>query len=375
MSRQRVLGSILALAGVAVFTFALSGLLPIGYDFYHYYWPIPRAWLAGETHLYDDASRGFYSPPWTLWLLLPFTVWDIHLGMAALTVSSLAMVSGVGYLYLREAGAGRQAWLILLLAAICPYPLSVLFVGTLDAWSLLGVYLSYRALRAEKPWLLGAGLMLALVRPQNAVLTAPVLLLALRHWNTRDLASAAVVPALVLAGSFVGFGLDWPLRWWQNLSALPPIPYLVTSTYAATNAGGIPLPLVLLGSAVLVGVVVRRVWQEGIHPGTLDLTVTANAVVSPYMLSQSYALLLVLPWARLALRRPWLAALPYAVTPLLLIRAQGLWDRLGLLDATFPIILLVLLVIEPRLRSPVQPAPPASREPVTRDQPLPSERI
>ena len=81
------------------------------------------------------------------------------------------------------------------------------------------------------------------------------------------------------------------------------------------------------------------------------------------------------PWARLALRRPWLAALPYAVTPLLLIRAQGLWDRLGLLDATFPIILLVLLLIEPRLRSPVQPAPPASREPVTRDQPLPSERI
>ena len=374
MSRQRVLGSILALAGVAVFTFALSGLLPIGYDFYHYYWPIPRAWLAGETHLYDDASRGFYSPPWTLWLLLPFTVWDIHLGMAALTVSSLAMVSGVGYLYLREAGAGRQAWLILLLAAICPYTLSVLFVGTLDAWSLLGVYLSYRALRAEKPWLLGAGLMLALVRPQNAVLTAPVLLLALRHWNTRDLASAAVVPALVLAGSFVGFGLDWPLRWWQNLSALPPIPYLVTSTYAATNAGGIPLPLVLLGSAVLVGVVVRRVWQEGIHPGTLDLTVTGNAVVSPYMLSQSYALLLVLPWASLALRRPWLAALPYAVTPLLLIRAQGLWDRLGLLDATFPIILLVLLLIEPRLRSPVQPAPPASREPVTRDQPLPPER-
>ena len=124
----------------------------------------------------------------------------------------------------------------------------------------------------------------------------------------------------------------------------------MTSTYTATNVSGVPLLPVILASLVLVVVVVRRVWEGGITQDTLDLTVTANAVVSPYMLSQSYVLLLALPWARLAVRRPWLAAIPYAITPVLLTRAQGLWDRLGLLDVTFPMILLVLLFLEPRLR-------------------------
>ena len=45
---------------------ALYFVLPVGYDFYHWYRPVPLAWVAGETRLYDEASRRFFSPPWTV---------------------------------------------------------------------------------------------------------------------------------------------------------------------------------------------------------------------------------------------------------------------------------------------------------------------
>ena len=364
--RPRTLAAVLALlVGVGAACYVLAQILPVGIDYYYWYWPIPRAWLEGQTRLYDEASRQFFSPPWALWMLLPFSLLPIQWGMAALTMMSIAIVAGVSYTYAKESGT-RRPGLIAFLATLCPYSLELLFVGTLDAWSLMGIYLSYLAIQRRRAWLLGTGLLLAPIRPQDAVLTVPALLLSVRRWPRRDLAQAAVIPALVVLASLMVFGWDWPLRWWQSYFALPPHPYLVTSTYGAASAMGIPLPLMLLMSLLLVGLVAKRVWERGISQDTLDLTVTAGAIVSPYMLSQSYVVLLALPWARLAARRPWLAAIPYAISPVLLFRAQGLWDRVGLLDVTFPMILLVLLLLEPRLgkvgQSPRTLAP-ASRQP------------
>lgn len=346
--RIKVLGgAVAALAGAGLVLYALAQLQPVGIDYYYWYWPIPRAWLAGETRLYDEYSRQFFSPPWALWLLLPFSALDIRWGMAALTVTSLAIVATVSYAYAQELG-GNKPGVIAVLAVLCPYSLTTFFVGTLDAWALLGVYLCFFALRRRRPWVLGPGLLLAVVRPQDAVLTVPMLLLEARKWPLEDAVKAAILPAVVLGASFLGFGWDWPLRWWLSYFALPPAPYLATSTYAATSFIGIPLGVMVAVGLLLAGWVARRVWKEGLTPGNLDLTVTANAVVSPYMLSQSYVVLLALPWAGLAARRPLRATLPYLVSLPLLTRAQGLWDRLGLLDVTFPMVLLVLLLLEPR---------------------------
>lgn len=366
---QRVLGLLLGLTGVAAVTFALFHLLPIGYDFYHWYWPIPRAWLAGETHLYDQASAEFYSPPWVAWLLLPFALLDMRWGMVALTITSAAVIGGVAHSYARQAGA-RYPSLLALLAVVCPYSLQVLFVGTLDAWSLLGVYLAYGAARSRNGWLLGFALLLAAAKPQNVALTGPILLIAVRAWPLQTLARVALLPGAVLVATFAGFGLVWPLRALQHYQSLPPgvaAGYLVTSTYDATSFAGIPLFLVVLALFMGVCLLVRHVWRRGLTPDVLDLAVTMNAIVSPYILSQSYTLLLALPWTRLAARRPWLAAISYLISLPILWRAQGLWDRIGLLDVTFPIILLVLLLIEPRLSQPAQAGPQALREPVTRD--------
>ena len=92
----------------------------------------------------------------------------------------------------------------------------------------------------------------------------------------------------------------------------------------------------------------RRVWDRGLTREAFDLGVTANAIVSPYMLSQSYLLLLALPWSSLACRHPWWAAAVYAASLPMLTRAGGAWDRWGLLDVTFPVVLFLLLLADGR---------------------------
>ncbi len=349
--KRSLVGLLLLAAGLGIMIYGLYLYLPVGFDFYHWYRPIPRAWLAGETHLYDKTSAEFYSPPWVAWLLLPFALLDMQWGMVALTITSAAMIGGVAHSYAQQAGA-RYPSLLALLAVACPYSLQVLFVGTLDAWSLLGVYLAYGAARSRNGWLLGFALLLAAAKPQNVVLTGPVLLIAARAWPLPTLARVALPPGAVLAATFVGFGLDWPLRALQHYQSFPPgvtAGYLVTSTYDATSFVGIPLSLVIPALFIGVCLLVRHVWRKGLTLDVLDLAVTMNAIVSPYMLSQSYLLLLALPWARLAARRPLLAAVPYLMSIPLLFRAQGLWDNIGLLDVTFPIILLVVLLVERRM--------------------------
>ncbi|MBI2886555.1 MAG: DUF2029 domain-containing protein [Chloroflexi bacterium] len=347
MGAKRLGAGLALVLAIALAGYLLAQLLPVGFDYYHWYWPLPRLWLAGQTRLYDEASRQFFSPPWALWMLTPLALLDIRWGMAGLTLVSAAIVGSIAYAVAREAGAARP-WLIALLATVCPYSLELLFVGTLDAWSLLGIYLGYLAIRRRSPWLLGAGLLLTPIRPQDAVITLPALLLGSRGWPARRLARAAALPGGVFLASLLTFGWDWPLRWWQSYVAQPPHPYLVTSTYGAMQVIGVPAAAMVAVSLILSGLVFARVWRQGLSLQRLGLAVTANAIVSPYMLSQSYVVLLAIPWAWLAARRPWLAAIPYAISLPLLIRAQGLWDRLGLLAVTFPMVLLVLLLVETR---------------------------
>ena len=94
----------------------------------------------------------------------------------------------------------------------------------------------------------------------------------------------------------------------------------------------------------------------------MDLAIITNAIVVPYILSQSYLVLIAMPWARLAVRRPWLAVFPYLVSLPVLFRAQGFWDRLGLVDVTFPLLLLAILLLEGYRSVSVSPSNTRSQE-------------
>ncbi|MBI2886554.1 MAG: hypothetical protein HYY02_05040, partial [Chloroflexi bacterium] len=247
----------------------------------------------------------------------------------------------------RELGS-RRPWLVTFLVAVCPFSLAMLFLGTPDAFSLLGVFVSYRSIRGRRPWLLGAGLLLAAVRPQNVLLTLPAFVLAVRHWSPGLLAKLAVPPLGVMLASLLIFGPDWPLRWVASFMVLPPSPSQITSAYGVAEILGLPrwapAPLALALAAVMLA----RVWRRGLDRSTLELLLAANAAVSPYMRSVSYVVLLAIPWAGLAVRRPRLAAAAYLIS-LPTIATPLFWERLAILDATFPIVLLGLLVLEDRL--------------------------
>lgn len=335
------------LLGFLALVVVLRWVWPVGYDFYYWYWPIPRAWLAGQTALYDDASRQFFSPPWTVWLLLPFSLPDLRWGMALLTAGSLAAFTWVSLVVAREAGS-RHAAVVSALTALCPYTLTVLFVGTLDGLALLGLVAAQRAVAGRRPLLLGAAVLLAAVRPQHLVVTGPLLLLALRGWRPAEWGRVAVCPAAVLLLSVPFFRWDWPPRLWHSFTEYPSIQYLVTSTYSLAHLSPLPLFVIGLGMLVLVGYAAVAVWRWGLTPRNFDLALTVNAAASPYMLSQSYSVLIAAPWARLAVRYPWRAAAIYLISLPLLFRAGWLWDRIGLIDVTFPLLLAAALLLERR---------------------------
>ncbi len=350
----------LAVAGIAM-VIALHSVLLVGYDFAYWYWPIPRAWLAGTTALYDAASLQFFSPPWTVWLLLPFALSDIQWGMTALTVLSLAIVGFVAFSVAKEEHAARPV-LIVAAAILCPYSLTALFVGTLDPWALAGIYSCYLALGRRQPVLFGIGLLLALTRPQQCWLTLPVLLMGLRNWPREMVAKSLVLPAIVFLVTLPFFGFDWPLRLVQSYASTPPFPYLITSTYNVARLSGVPVALFAAGTIALGAYVLWTVWREGVTVRTLGLAVAANAVVAPYMLSHSYVTVLAIAWAALAARRPRLALLLYVVSLPMLIRAGGLWDRVGLIDVCFPLLLVAVLLWE-RAKMPGRVPSPWRGEP------------
>lgn len=343
----RWLALALLAVGLGAAVYALANILPVGADYYWWYYRVPQKWLAGQTQLYDEASRQFFSPPWALLLFLPFAALEANWAMASYTLLSLAIVVIVSYKYAQENGSPRPR-IVALLAVFCPYTLVMLFTGTPDAWSLLGLFLGFRAIQTRQPLLLGIGLVLALIRPQNAALTVPVFLVALRHWPPKELARGAAIPTLILVASFLSFGWDWPLRYWDSYFIQPPSPRWFTSIYTGLELLGIPGWTLAPPALALMGAVFQQSGREGLSRRVLEKAVAINALIIPYTRSVSFVVLLALPWAGLAARQPRMAAAVYTIS-LPTLAVALFWERLAVVDLTFPLVLLGLLVLETRL--------------------------
>ena len=86
-----------------------------------------------------------------------------------------------------------------------------LFYGQIDGLVVGGLALAWWAMEKEKPLLVGAGLILASIKPQMALPLGIAI-----WWWSRPRWKALVVPALVLAASFIQWGF-WIPVWFQNL--------------------------------------------------------------------------------------------------------------------------------------------------------------
>jgi hypothetical protein len=98
-------------------------------DLPHFFRPAVRAWLQGESAY---GVTWFVNPPWTLFLLLSFAQGPLQLGYGLLFIFSFAAVVAT----VRSFG-GRKPSVLFVLTA--PPVISLLALGRIDAWVLIGL--------------------------------------------------------------------------------------------------------------------------------------------------------------------------------------------------------------------------------------------
>ncbi len=166
-------------------------------------------------------------------------------------------------------------------------------VGQIDVFLCLGGLL---AIRAKSPYWRGAGLTLMMVKPQIAILA--VIFLLVRE-ERKQLLRVLAVPAAVLAISLAVYGIDWPLRWFENATInIPDHPWKMASEFFW------PWGLVLLPLPFLF---------KDREEGTL-VSYMVSALAFPFFSVYSYIVFLIFesPWWVLPvsyaykLFQPWL---------------------------------------------------------------------
>jgi hypothetical protein len=171
---------------IAVTVVVLTFLLPGGDDLYKFYYPFAQGCLGCA-----------FVPLYTQWLLWPLSLLPMALVWPVVTTLAVFVV----FLVCR---ATRVNPIFVYLS----FPFfAQLWLGQIDFIEIGGLAL---ALLSANPYLRGLGIVLALTKPQVALLGV-VFLLAREGWD--DLPKVLAVPVLVLGASMAVFGVDWPLQW------------------------------------------------------------------------------------------------------------------------------------------------------------------
>ena len=259
----------------------LTRAIPFESDWEVYFRPVTRGWLDGSLVLYRDTQwgRGYWSPPWLLWPLIPLAVWPVWVGWGALVVGTLLLMAWLTRNY-------EKRWLVF----ASPLIIDLVLDGPVDVVPMLGIALGWLA--RDRPHLLGIALVLMATRPQTCFLVALWLLLHHRH-RLRSL----LVPIGVFVASLVIHGWDWPLRWLSGPSVLGRVPTEHNiSPWWGLGLWMAPAALALAAWALWLPRTRRN----------LGALVAANVLVTPFM--GSYSLVHVLAFSLLPLGPRWALA-------------------------------------------------------------------
>ena len=278
------LQTVIVIEIVILYTIA-SFFIPGGDDLYHYYLPF----AAGDT------SAGFV-PYHAQFILAPLTWIPLRFLWPAWVLVSLVLLLWA----CRRLGGNPFVLLF-------SFPLlGQLWLGQVDALIAAGLAL---ALTAKNSYLVGAGLVLASIKPQVAGVSILLIL-----WQKRREWRIWAVPVLVLAFSLAVFGPDWPLRW------------LLSGNRPAHHSWSFS-SLFPWGLAAFAAVLLLRGEQEQVRGSLI-----ASAIGAPSFSVYSHVLLLLFdaPW--------WVVPLSFAW--LLIHPAMG--DDAVVFASIVPIILLAL---------------------------------
>jgi hypothetical protein len=255
---------------VGVVTSLAAYFLPGGEDLHRYYIPFSQGCL--------DCGFVPYFAQWILWplgLVPPRLAWPLWTAATAGGILALCRHTKVNpAVVMLSFPAMGQIWL-----------------GQIDLIVAVGLALS---LLARHPYVRGAGIILALTKPQIAGLAVLVLLI---HLSPQETIQTLLIPVAAVALSFLVYGLRWPIEWLTNsLSDLPAHVWRL----AARDVW--PFGLVSLVSVPFLPRLRSR-FEAGL---------LASALASPFMGVYSYVVFLVFyaPWWSLPLSYAWALLYP-----------------------------------------------------------------
>jgi hypothetical protein len=298
-----------------------------------------RTWFASHT-----GHTAFFYPPTFLPFcrpLGPLAYFPALLGW--LVVTACAYGAAV-YRWVRGRGLKLPVWL-----ALAAYPPVVITITHGQTAFLAAAFLGGGLwLVRTQPWLGGALIGLATIKPQLGLLI-PVVLLASREW--RALAAAAMSAAALALLATAWFGAETWGGWVEASRAASAaleqgaVPYgKMVSVFAGMRllGGGVTLAWIvqLAVSAAVVVLTAWKAWQEKWHQGIAALALAGAPLVTPFVLDYDLTVL--------AFPLLWLASRARTTPTMLIIGAAfavGAFARPLALTAGVPIAPPILALL------------------------------
>ncbi len=265
-----------ALLALGLVAFVALLVAPIGCD-YPIFKGAARAVLAGESRLFDAGAPGFFYAPWSLALYAPLSFLPDRVSSALLNLASvLALIWAVYAL------VGSAPWYLVLIAVANIWTANLIGAAQFDAFTTAAAAMVFVGVQRRSPWLVGAALAIAAMKPTNVWLAVVLALLGAveARWSWRDWYTAGIIPALCLLASIVISGWYWPVRYLDFIASTPPSAgYNLASS--AQSALGLGLHLVAL-LAVFPALWFGVSWY-GLRSGpVIALGLVVNLLISPY---------------------------------------------------------------------------------------------
>ncbi len=140
------------------------------------------------------------NPPWTLPLLMPFSLLDYPTGRLTWLVFSIFLILLASHLlWTIYAGNPKKRWFYILLVVVFAPTISVLEVGQLAPYILIGIVgFLYFITSPKNDWLAGISLAIASIKPQIALLFWMAVLIWILQQRRWKIIISAAISVLVL---------------------------------------------------------------------------------------------------------------------------------------------------------------------------------
>lgn len=237
-----------------------------------------RAFLAGDSRLYDVNTHSYYYMPWGLLITVPLSFLPDTFGQAILSLLSLGGIFLSLHLLVDRIpywGAG--------LVIINLYTINIVFSGQWDGISVGACAIAWWSIKNKQHLGAGGAFLLLTTKPTNMIMVIILLgIYILQYWQKEDILKAIWLPVLTLIISFVFCGIDWPLRYIQYLQISPPPERFNLSLWQEFS-----WQKLLLMFAIFLWFIII-VWKNGINQLTLALGMVVNIIISPYLLTYHF---------------------------------------------------------------------------------------